>query len=378
MSEPREPRSIIEAAEQAAAAGNYVDAERLLREAASLQEERLGALHPDLANTLNNLGIVCEMNGNPDDAEQCFRRAVTIATTVMEADHPFVATSRKNLHDFCEARGKPVELTAPPPVVTAKPESVVTAKRESVVTAKPKADVTAKPKADVTAKPEPDATAAVEQPHQSPLFAEPQEPHSPARWRSIRPLAIGVLGPAAMVIVIVAAGRPWVDSTERVMPESADKMDSRREVSAPPPAAVSAQEAPLPIKTTKPAENVPNQASTTPIAALPTVERPTVLKARLCAELDDWLCDPADRPVPPGPLFFYTQVRSASYTRIQHRWYRDNRLQESVELRVDASPKLGFRTYSRHTMTGDSAGSWRVELRSDDGALLHEERFTVH
>ena len=63
MSKSGEARSIIEAAEQAAGAGNYARAEVLLREAALLQEARLGPLHPDLANTLNNLGIVCEMNG---------------------------------------------------------------------------------------------------------------------------------------------------------------------------------------------------------------------------------------------------------------------------------------------------------------------------
>jgi Protein of unknown function (DUF2914) len=102
-----------------------------------------------------------------------------------------------------------------------------------------------------------------------------------------------------------------------------------------------------------------------------------VVRARLCAELDEWRCDPPDRPVPPGPLFFYTQVKSVSPTTIQHRWYRDNRLHQSVDLRVQASPSLGFRTYSRNVMNGDSAGSWRVELRSEAGALLHEERFTV-
>ena len=39
MPEPREPRSLIENAEQAAAAGNYSSAEELLREAATLQEQ---------------------------------------------------------------------------------------------------------------------------------------------------------------------------------------------------------------------------------------------------------------------------------------------------------------------------------------------------
>src|SRR5262245_4628772 len=113
MPEPREARSIIEAAEQSAAAGNYASAEQLLREAAVLQEASLGPVHPDLANTLNNLGVVCEINDNAVDAEDCFRRAYAIATTVLRPDHPFVATSRQNLQDFCQARGKPFELHPP-------------------------------------------------------------------------------------------------------------------------------------------------------------------------------------------------------------------------------------------------------------------------
>ena len=119
MPEPREARSIIENAEQAAAAGDYASAEDLLREAAALQEQTLGPNHPDLANTLNNLGVVCEMTDNPIDAEHYFRRAYTIATATLAPDHPFVATSRKNLHDFCAARGRPAELPPSPPGVAA-------------------------------------------------------------------------------------------------------------------------------------------------------------------------------------------------------------------------------------------------------------------
>jgi Flp pilus assembly protein TadD len=115
MWEAREHGPVIQAAERAAEAGNYTSAEKLLREAARLQEASLGPRHPDLANTLNNLGIVCEMTSKPDDAEQYFRRAVSIARTSLAADHPFVATSQKNLRDFCEARGKAVEPPAPAP-----------------------------------------------------------------------------------------------------------------------------------------------------------------------------------------------------------------------------------------------------------------------
>src|SRR5262245_31889499 len=115
MWEAREPRSIIQAAEKAAESGDYASAEHLLREAVCLQEATLGALHPDVAQTLNNLGIVCEITGKAADAEDFFRQAVTIATTSLPPDHPFVATSRKNLRDFCEARGRSVELPAPKP-----------------------------------------------------------------------------------------------------------------------------------------------------------------------------------------------------------------------------------------------------------------------
>src|SRR5437773_8948684 len=109
MPETLEVRSLIEAAEQAAATLDYSSAEHLLREAAVLQEDRFGPLHPDLANILNNLGVVCEIADKPADAELFFRRACAIAAAVLEPDHPFVATSRKNLADFCEARNPTVE-----------------------------------------------------------------------------------------------------------------------------------------------------------------------------------------------------------------------------------------------------------------------------
>ena len=54
MTDVLDPAPIIEAAQQAAADGDYSEAERLLREAAARQELRLGSLHPDLASTLNN------------------------------------------------------------------------------------------------------------------------------------------------------------------------------------------------------------------------------------------------------------------------------------------------------------------------------------
>jgi tetratricopeptide repeat protein/DUF2914 family protein len=333
MPEPREPRSIIEAAEQSAAAGNYASAETLLREAAALQEATLGPLHPDLANTLNNLGVVCEINDNPVDAERCLRRAYDIATTALNPDHPFVATSRKNLQDFCEARGKQVELIPPP---------------------------------------------AVESTREQPSHAEPQGVQPRMRSRFIRPLAIGGLGPAVMLIVILTAVRPWLNSNGQAQSPSAIVTDSPQEMPAEPQPTLSAAPTTLPRETARKSERGPETVSARGITDAPTTPAGlTVVKARLCADLEDFACDPPDRPVPAGPLFFYTQVKSTSATTIQHRWYRDNRLYQSVELRVQASPRVGDRAFSRTMMTSDSGGEWRVELRTGNGVLLHEERFSV-
>jgi hypothetical protein len=76
-------------------------------------------------------------------------------------------------------------------------------------------------------------------------------------------------------------------------------------------------------------------------------------------------------------MFFYTQLKSATATTIEHRWYQGDRLRRAVRLRVEANLDAGYRTYSRNTISSESAGDWRVELRSADGTVLHEERFTV-
>jgi hypothetical protein len=343
MWEPHEPRSIIEAAEQAAAAGNYASAEKLLREAARLQEASLGPLHPDLANTLNNLGIVCEITNKPVDAERYFRQAFTIATTVLDPDHPFVTTSRKNLRDFCEARGKQVELPTPAPEVTATPE----------------------------------VQASADPPRESQVPTEPRDLRLVSSGFFSR-LAIGALGPIAMLIAILAAIIPQFDSTEQAVPSSAIATESQRAIApADTPVPVSVEPNVVPAKTTTATKSGADKAFAAKIMSASTVAHPTVVRARLCADLEEWRCDPPDRPVPSGPLFFYTQVKSTSATTVQHRWYWDDRLNQSVELRVEASPTEGYRTFSRNTMKSESAGSWRVELRSKDGALLHEERFTV-
>ena len=383
MWEAREPGPVIQAAERAAEAGNYTSAEKLLREAARLQEASLGPRHPDLANTLNNLGIVCEMTSKPDDAEQYFRRAVSIARTSLAADHPFVATSQKNLRDFCEARGKAVEPPAPEPEVE-PPAPVVEAPVVEVPA--PVVELQAS-EATATLEPEPEPPAApapaTDPARQPAIDTDPEDPEVTSRKFFYR-VALGALGPIAMLMVILAAGLPRLGAPELTVLSREVAIDPPRMITPPPitppsePSLVDASPAPEKPQTTNAATKSSRAADeATPSDVTATPARPVIVRAGLCGELDDWSCDPADRPVPPGPLFFYTQIKSSTATTIQHRWYQDNHLRQAVDLRVEANRTAGYRTYSRNLMKSESAGDWRVEVRSQDGSLLHEERFAV-
>jgi Protein of unknown function (DUF2914)/Tetratricopeptide repeat len=340
MPEARELCSVIEAAEQAASAGDYVTAELNLREAAALQETQLGPFHPDLANTLNNLGVVYERADSPAEAELCYRRAYAIAMTAHAPNHPRVITSRKNLEDFCKARGIPFDRS------TLQPEPV--ARRKPVGT-----------------------------------FS--------------RPIVVGVTGALGFAILVVAA--VWVrssgpdESSPGLTPRSAQ---SHEQVPEPAPIKSSPPQQEL---TTEPNASVPRKIDS-PIArdsgesvapessrsvtgdlapARPVLVVAAMAEARLCRRLSttDWRCDPVVSPVAPGRLFFYTRVKAAQDTTIEHRWYREDRLRQSAELRIGASPVSGYRTYTRQTVTAENAGNWRVELRTKDGSLLYEERFVV-
>jgi hypothetical protein len=76
-------------------------------------------------------------------------------------------------------------------------------------------------------------------------------------------------------------------------------------------------------------------------------------------------------------MFFYTRLKAGRDTTVQHRWYINGGLLQSVELRVSANSGAGFRTYSRITVAEERRGTWTIELRDAGGALLHEERFVV-
>jgi hypothetical protein len=108
----------------------------------------------------------------------------------------------------------------------------------------------------------------------------------------------------------------------------------------------------------------------------------SVLTARVCGALQrrgspDWECTAVGDPAPPGVFTFYTRIASAAAATVEHRWYLDGRLHQTMHLRVPPGGSHGFRTYSRTTVSAERAGRWRVEVRSPDGAVLAESHFAV-
>lgn len=385
-----ELRTILEAAERAAAAEDFVSAEQHLRQAATLQERQLGAGHPDLANTLNNLGIVSEYVGKPADAEACYRRAYRIAAAALPAEHPLVQTSGQNLRDFCEATGKPFELREElPELEPFASEAAVPRPQPKLASVPPPAP--AKPAPQFVMPDLPLRTGGDRTPEQAarqPTSAKrTASPVSPSSNRPIAPIVIGV-------VLAIALAAWWFEFRESPRPAPAASSDEApapprdavtpREEPAPPPAAAQATPPPIAEATPKPA--APPAASSVSESKSPPRRTESVatgdlsiVDAKVCRSLStsSWTCTPATSPAAPGVFFFYTRIRSPRDATVQHRWSVDGRLVRSVNLRIAANPGAGYRTYTRNTVAANRRGNWTIELRDAKGALLHEERLTV-
>ena len=339
-----DPAPIIEAAQQAAVAGDYPEAEQLLRKAAAIQEVSLGSLHPDLASTLNNLALVCERMNKLDEAERGYRRAHAIAIASLSPGHPFIATSYKNLVDFCEAHRIPIWK---PPAVRSD-------------------DDTSSPERHAEAQPQP--TLPVD---------------TPRRTRPPRPIALAALGVA--VVVAVAFAAHWRRTTDTSVPlPQAQNMSSASDspaTSATTPALTGTPKSTVTLERRAdptPAPVEPPQPRGTSITSAPV----SVLNAQLCSALEkkgspDWQCASVTSDPQPGTYIFYTRLLASADTTVEHRWYRGERVHQVRQLRVVASPGSGYRTFSSNTISAERAGDWKVELRAADGTLLREEHFVI-
>jgi hypothetical protein len=376
MSDTRDIQAVMQQAEQAAAAGDFPTAEQLLSEAAAMQERTLGPRHQDLANTLNNLAIVRENLGRTDAAEQAYRRAYAIAKASLPADHPFVATSRQNLADFCQARGIAFEPPAPPPLSPTPPPTVVST-------------APASPRADREGSREPSTRPA-------PAQTSPAHPQAPAGLARAATPATPVVAsapalsrglvPAAAVIAILLMGFVafrWGRTPDAPPAPQASPATVRAAPTAsaipPPPAPTPAPPAPESKATVEPPPTPPPAAPPPAKATRSAAASSVKVEASICRSLTTgpgaWRCQPPGSPVSAGPLVLYTRVISPRDTTVEHRWYQGTTLRQAVQLEAGANLSPGYRTYSRHTVS--TPGEWRLEVRTLDGEVLYEERFTV-
>ena len=371
MSDRRDARDMLERAEHAATAGNFAAADELLRNATRIQEETLGPLHPDLANTFNNLAIVAEKTGNLRDAETFYRRAVAIASASLPPEHPMVVASRENLESFCRASG--VSIDAPAPL---SPTTDTEVGAEISITEQPVVAVSTpaieRPARAADAAEVPPATDVTPRsiPRPSPPVAPKPIPGAAVAARGSHVIVWVTIAIVVLLAVLLVLLRPW-SSRNAFAPASADVVP-RQDALPPGPATI---EPPAPPKTAPLRENE-RITDTNPAAAMRGSV--TLVASELCRSFStsgrNWRCERVDNSVAPGPLVLYTRIRSDHADTVVHRWYHGGTLRQSVRLAIGANTSEGYRTYSRQTV---KSGDWRVEVRSADDKLLNEQRFSV-
>ena len=86
-------------------AGKYRQAEPLFQRALKIREKVLGAEHPDVASSLNNLALLYKTQGLYEKAEPLFQRSLKIREKVLGAEHPDIAESLNNLAELYKTQG---------------------------------------------------------------------------------------------------------------------------------------------------------------------------------------------------------------------------------------------------------------------------------
>jgi tetratricopeptide (TPR) repeat protein len=84
--------------------GRYLEAEPLLQKVLTLRQQLLGSDHPDVATSLNNLALLYKSQGRYSEAEPLYMRSLEIRERLLGANHPDVATSLNNLAALYESQ----------------------------------------------------------------------------------------------------------------------------------------------------------------------------------------------------------------------------------------------------------------------------------
>lgn len=87
-------------------AGKYSEAVPFAERALKLRESALGPSHLDVAEALNNLGLIYFVQGRHGEAEPLFKRSLSISERVQGSDHLTVARTLGNLASVYQAQGR--------------------------------------------------------------------------------------------------------------------------------------------------------------------------------------------------------------------------------------------------------------------------------
>ena len=226
-------------------------------------------------------------------------------------------------------------------------------------------------------------------PEPASAVAATQGPDAHGGTKSSRPISVAAIIGLAVIVGLVMFFHRARPATRTTAPE--DAAQARQPAPAPQAAAQPSTPAPrpepaAPVATENPAPTNSSVAPPSPIrkaspaptpdapasgrASAASAATPTVVTAQLCRALKtaaQWQCTPVTEALEPGPVFFYTRLKCPTDTTVQHRWYLNDRLRQTMTLHVRANQNSGYRTYSRTTVGANGAGDWRVELRAMDG-----------
>ena len=84
----------------------YSKAEALFKKAIFIREQVLGPGHPDIAQSLNNLGLLYYKQGRYEEAKPFYIRSLVIREQIVGSDHPDTAQSLNNLALFYQNQGR--------------------------------------------------------------------------------------------------------------------------------------------------------------------------------------------------------------------------------------------------------------------------------
>ena len=353
-----------------------------MRRALWLQEARFGLVHPEVANTLNNLGVVCDTLGRPNEAEFLYRRALGLARTTLPAGHPYIETSLQNLKALYRTQGRPEKLALVADSETSRSGLPMQAAGDGD---------------DQVDAPVPEELSGAPTPAPAPSAgsepASPPEGRSDTLYDQLAQHAVLMLAAVSILLLVgwwLFAGNGGEESSAPADPPVVTRATE-------PPASPESPVSPEPDAAVEHVAEPEDRAS--PILESPSDEPPAasadeagvasavVVEARVCGRLvtrdddgsllGDWRCDPVGGTVDAGQLYFYTRIRSPTGITVEHRWLREGVIQQVIGLEVGANDGPGYRTYSTLTVSPERSGAWQVEVRTGDDEVLQVEDFVV-